>query len=60
MAGYVIADVDVHDMDALDEYHKIAGPSLEKYGGRVIVGHRRLDRSCQARRPDVQTLGRIG
>ena len=38
MAGYVIADVDVHDMDALDEYHKIAGPSLEKYGGRVKVG----------------------
>ena len=38
MAGYVIADVDVHDLEALDEYHKIAGPSLEKYGGKVIVG----------------------
>lgn len=24
MSGYVIADVDVHDNDALDEYHKIA------------------------------------
>ena len=38
MAGYVIADVDVHDAAALDEYHRIAGPSLEKYGGKVIVG----------------------
>ena len=38
MAGYVIADVDVHDLNALEEYHKIAGPSLERYGGKVIVG----------------------
>jgi len=38
MAGYVIADIDVHDLAALDEYHRIAGPSLERYGGKVIVG----------------------
>ena len=37
MAGYVIADIDVHDAEAYDEYRKLVGPTIAKYGGRIIV-----------------------
>ena len=37
MAGYVIADVDVHDTEAYDEYRKLVAPTIEKYGGRFVV-----------------------
>ena len=37
MAGFVIADVDVHDTEAYDEYRKLVAPTIEKYGGRFVV-----------------------
>ena len=37
MAGYVIADVDVHDADAYEEYKKLVPATLEPYGGRFVV-----------------------
>jgi len=36
MAAYLIIDLDVDDLSALDEYRRQAMPILAKYGGRVI------------------------
>ena len=37
MAGYVIADVDVKQPDAYEEYRRQVGPTLEAYGGKFLV-----------------------
>jgi uncharacterized protein (DUF1330 family) len=37
MAGYVIADVDVHDPEAYEEYRKLVPATLEPFGGRFVV-----------------------
>jgi uncharacterized protein (DUF1330 family) len=37
VAGYVIADVDVHDPEAYEEYRKLVPGTLEPFGGRFIV-----------------------
>ena len=37
MAAYVVADVEVHDPDAYEEYKRLVPSSLEKYGGRFLV-----------------------
>ena len=37
MSGYVIVDVDVQDTEAYDEYRKLVGPTIEKYGGTFVV-----------------------
>lgn len=37
MAGYVIADVDVQDPEAYEEYRKLVPATLEPYGGRFVV-----------------------
>ncbi len=37
MAAYVIADVEVHDPAAYEEYKRLVPSSLEKYGGRFLV-----------------------
>ena len=37
MAGYIIADVDVHDAEAYGEYRKLVAPTIEKYGGKFVV-----------------------
>lgn len=37
MAGYIIADVDIHDLDKYRDYRRMTGPTLEKYGGRPLV-----------------------
>lgn len=37
MAAYVIADIAVQDAVGYEEYKKLAGPSIEKYGGRYLV-----------------------
>jgi uncharacterized protein (DUF1330 family) len=34
---YVIVDLDVDDLSALDEYRRQAAPLLPKYGGRPII-----------------------
>jgi len=37
MAAYLIADVDVKDPGAYEEYKKAAPASIAKYGGRYLV-----------------------
>ena len=37
MAGYIIADIDIHDPDAYEEYRRIDAPTIEKYGGSFVV-----------------------
>jgi uncharacterized protein (DUF1330 family) len=37
MAGYVIADVDVHDPEGYEEYRRLVPATLERYGGRFLI-----------------------
>ena len=37
MAGYVIADVDVQDPDAYEEYKRLVPATVERFGGRFVV-----------------------
>jgi uncharacterized protein (DUF1330 family) len=37
MPAYVIADVDVHDMELYREYGKLVPDTLAPYGGRFLV-----------------------
>jgi uncharacterized protein (DUF1330 family) len=37
MNAYMIVDLDVQDVSALEEYRRRAVPVLQKYGGRVLV-----------------------
>jgi uncharacterized protein (DUF1330 family) len=37
MAGYVIAEVEVHDAALYDEYRKLVAPTVERYGGKFLV-----------------------
>jgi uncharacterized protein (DUF1330 family) len=43
MAAYLIADLEVTDPATMDEYRKAVGPTLQKYGGRVIAGRGRFE-----------------
>ena len=37
MAAYIIANVDVHDQKAIEEYRQGVPASLARYGGRFLV-----------------------
>lgn len=37
MAAYLIVDLDVDDVSALDDYRRQAVPLLAKYGGRTLI-----------------------
>ena len=37
MTAYVIADIDVHDREAYQEYVALVPGTLEPYGGRFLV-----------------------
>jgi uncharacterized protein (DUF1330 family) len=37
VAGYVIAEVDVTDPQAYEEYRKLVPATVERYGGRFVV-----------------------
>ncbi len=37
MAGYYIAEIDVHDEDAYVEYRKLASAAIEAHGGEYVV-----------------------
>ena len=37
MAGYIIVEIDVTDPVGYEEYKKLAGATVEKYGGKYIV-----------------------
>lgn len=44
MAGYLIANIEVKDPVAYEEYRKLAAPTVEKYGGRYVVRGGALER----------------
>ncbi|MBM3352541.1 MAG: DUF1330 domain-containing protein [Betaproteobacteria bacterium] len=37
MAGYVIAEVDVHDAALFEQYRKLVPATIAQYGGRYLV-----------------------
>ncbi|HVY05606.1 MAG TPA: DUF1330 domain-containing protein [Burkholderiales bacterium] len=37
MAAYIIVDIEVHDTATYDEYRKLVGATLQKYGGKFLV-----------------------
>ena len=37
MAAYLIAEIDVHDTSAYEEYRRLAGTTLAAFGGRFLV-----------------------
>ncbi len=37
MAVYSMVNADVHDADAYGEYAKLAGPAVEKFGGKFLA-----------------------
>jgi len=37
MSAYVIVEIDIVDPRGYDEYKKLAGATVEKYGGKYIV-----------------------
>ena len=43
MSAYVIVEIEIHDPAAYDEYRKLIGPTLAKYGGKFIVRGGKID-----------------
>ncbi|HWQ40252.1 MAG TPA: DUF1330 domain-containing protein [Burkholderiales bacterium] len=43
MPAYLIADVDVHDPKGYEEYRRLVGPSLQKYGARFLARGGRIE-----------------
>ena len=37
MPAYVIVEIDIHDPVGYEEYKKLAGATVEKYGGKYVV-----------------------
>jgi uncharacterized protein (DUF1330 family) len=37
MSAYVIVEIDIVDPAGYEEYKKLAGPTVEKYGGKYVV-----------------------
>ena len=37
MAAYLISQIDIHDPQGYEEYRKLVGASLAKYGGKIDV-----------------------
>jgi uncharacterized protein (DUF1330 family) len=37
MPAYIIVEIDIHDPTGYGEYKKLAGATVEKYGGKYIV-----------------------
>lgn len=65
MAAYVIADIEVKDLEEFQKYSKQVPPTLAKYGGRFIVrggAHEVLEGGWRPRRlvivefPDMAAL----
>ncbi|MEE9161876.1 MAG: DUF1330 domain-containing protein [Candidatus Neomarinimicrobiota bacterium] len=44
MAAYVIADVDVTDPEAYEEYRRLVPPIVAQYGGKYLVRAGRLEK----------------
>ena len=43
MAAYMIVEIEIHDAAGYDEYRKVVGATLAKYGGKFIVRGGRID-----------------
>ena len=43
MPAYVIVEIDIRDSAGYEEYKKLAGATVEKYGGKYIVRGGRTD-----------------
>ena len=43
MPAYLISQIEVHDPKGYEEYRKIVGPSLVKYGGKFIARGGKID-----------------
>lgn len=43
MPAYLISQIDVHDKFGYEEYRKLVGASLAKYGGKFIARGGRID-----------------
>jgi uncharacterized protein (DUF1330 family) len=43
MSAYVIVEIEIHDSAAYDEYRKVVGPTLTRYGGKFIVRGGKID-----------------
>ena len=43
MPAYLISQIDVHDTAGYEEYRRLVGPSLAKYGGKFIARGGRID-----------------
>ena len=43
MSAYVIVEIEIHDAAAYDEYRKMVGPTLTRYGGKFIVRGGKID-----------------
>jgi uncharacterized protein (DUF1330 family) len=43
MPAYLISQIEVHDPQGYDEYRKLVGPSLAKYGGKFVVRGGRIE-----------------
>jgi len=53
MAAYVIANVDVKDPAAFEEYRKLVPATIQKYGGKYVVRggtHEKLEGGWQPKR----------
>jgi len=43
MPAYLISQIEVHDAKGYEEYRKLVGPSLAKYGGKFVVRGGRIE-----------------
>ena len=43
MPAYLISQIDVHDPEGYEEYRRLVGASLAKYGGKFIARGGRID-----------------
>ena len=43
MPAYLISQIEVHDPKGYEEYRKLVGPSLAKYGGQFVVRGGRIE-----------------
>jgi uncharacterized protein (DUF1330 family) len=43
MAAYLISQIEIHDPQGYEEYRKLVGASLAKYGGKFVARGGRID-----------------
>ncbi len=49
MPAYIIVEIDILDPVGYEEYKKLAGATVEKYGGKYIVRGGKTDTANRAR-----------